>query len=189
MLIIIFQLPVLAFVINLIYELLHSVLYTTCIEMPVKKYIPLMFKASSVDAVWITIFYLITYFIFKNESPLTNNYQLGLFFAISITWAYIWEIYSLGLLQDKPSTAIFIFCLRLYKNFSTYATHMFQNFSFASPKIWKFRYENYPIKDLSKKRWEYSKNMPLIAGAGVTPLVQLFLTGVVSFYIAFNFLK
>ena len=136
MLIIIFQLPVLAFVINLIYELLHSVLYTTCIEMPVKKYIPLMFKASSVDAVWITIFYLITYFIFKNENPLTNNYQLGLFFAISITWAYIWEIYS-----------------------------------------------------IKNKRWEYSKNMPKIAGAGVTPLVQLFLTGVVSFYIAFNFLK
>ncbi len=102
--------------------------------MPIKKYVPLMFKAASVDAVWIAGLYLITYLIFKNENPLVNNYQLGLFFIMSIAWAYFWEIYS-----------------------------------------------------TKNKRWEYSKKMPLVFGAGLTPLIQLFLTGTLSFYIAFNF--
>ncbi|MBM3206319.1 MAG: hypothetical protein FJZ43_01730 [Candidatus Staskawiczbacteria bacterium] len=132
MILIIIKLFLLAFAINLIYELLHSVLYKTCIEMTVKKYVPLIFKASIVDAVWITIFYVITFFIFKNENPLKNYYQLGLFFSISIVWAYFWEIYS-----------------------------------------------------TKHKRWEYSNQMPIFLKAGVTPLIQLYITGIIAFFIIF----
>lgn len=132
MFVIIVKIIVISFFTNLLYELFHSVLYTTCLEMPVKKYVRLIFKASSVDAILIAGFYLITYVIFKNENPLMNNYQLGLFFIMSIAWAYLWEIYS-----------------------------------------------------IKHKRWEYSKNMPIVMGVGLTPLVQLFLTGILAFYITF----
>lgn len=128
------QLFFIAFFLNLLYELLHSVLYTTCLQMPLKRYVLLILKASTVDAVWITSFYLITFAIFKNENPLNNPYQLALFAGLSICWAYGWEAYS-----------------------------------------------------LKNKRWEYSKTMPLIGGVGITPLVQLFLTGLSALYLAFNF--
>ena len=186
MILIIIKLIIVAFFANLLYELVHSALYKTCLEMPVKKYVPLILRASGVDSVWITGFYLITYFIFKNLNPLTNYYQLLVFFIISISFAYFWEIYSTGRLPNNHFTAIFIFCLRLCKNFSTYVKHMFQNFFFASPKIWKFRYKHYSADDLVKnKRWEYSKNMPLVLGVGFTALIELFLTGILSFYITF----
>lgn len=125
-----------AFSINLIYEILHSLLYKTCLEMSIKKYVPLIIKASLVDAVWITGFYFITYAIFKNENPLTNYLQTLLFLAISISFAYGWEIYS-----------------------------------------------------IKNNRWKYSKAMPLVLGAGLTPLVQLFLTGITSFWLVFHFLQ
>jgi len=132
-LIIAIQIFFVAFFINLLYELLHSVLYTTCLQMSIKEYIPLVLKASTVDGLWISSFYLITYFIFKNTNPLNSYYQIILFFIISILWDYFWEIYS-----------------------------------------------------TANKRWEYSENMPLVAGVGLTPLIQLFLTGILSFYIIFN---
>ena len=71
MILIIFELFLVAFFINLLYELLHSVLYKTCLEMPVKKYVPLMLKASSVDAMWITGFYLVMYLILTTKTSLT----------------------------------------------------------------------------------------------------------------------
>lgn len=95
-----------------------------------------MLKASSIDAIWITGFYLITYFIFKTVNPLNNYLQLIVFFVITISFAYFWEIYS-----------------------------------------------------LKNKRWEYADSMPTVARVGLTPLIQLFITGVLSFYIVFNIFK
>lgn len=43
------------------------------------------------------------------------------------------------------------------------------------------------IYSLKKGKWEYSPRMPLIFGAGVTPLVQLPLTGLLSIYFTFYF--
>ena len=47
---------------------------------------------------------------------------------------------------------------------------------------WAYFWEIYSLKN---KRWEYVSAMPVIAGAGLTPLVQLFLTGITMFAIVF----
>jgi len=39
------------------------------------------------------------------------------------------------------------------------------------------------LHSIKKGKWEYSKNMPVVFGVGVTPLFQLFLTGMVVLYI------
>ena len=38
------------------------------------------------------------------------------------------------------------------------------------------------VYSLKKKKWECSKNMPLVLGVGVTPLIQLAVTGLASLY-------
>lgn len=44
------------------------------------------------------------------------------------------------------------------------------------------------IYSLKKKKWEYSEKMPIIFGVGITPLIQLMLTGLLSIYIMSHFL-
>lgn len=73
-----------AFFINLLYELLHSPLYKTCLDMPLQKYVPLILRASFFDGIWIVAIYLIT------------GGQIILFSVISILFAYFWELYSVG---------------------------------------------------------------------------------------------
>lgn len=118
-----------AFFLNLLYELLHSVLYTTCLEAPLKKYIRLMLKAAIFDGLAITIIYLVAFFIFP------KYYQLSAFLIISLIFALAWEIYS-----------------------------------------------------LKKGKWEYAQDMPIILGVGITPLLQLALTGLTAIYIVTTFL-
>ena len=116
-----------AFFLNLLYELLHRLLYTTCIEASLKKYIYLILKAAIFDGVIITILYAISYWIFP-------TYHIVIFVLLSLLFAYVWEIYS-----------------------------------------------------LKKGKWEYSKNMPKICSIGLTPLLQLAITGVVAIYICSYF--
>ena len=120
---------IVSFFLNLLYELIHSLLYKTCINAPLPKYVYLMLKGGIFDGFAISITYFITYIIFKNISPLESYLQLSLFVVISVISAYAWEIYS-----------------------------------------------------VSNKRWEYSKKMPVILGAGLTPLFQLAITGLLAFY-------
>jgi ABC-type multidrug transport system permease subunit len=127
------RLFLIAFSLNLVYELCHSVLYKTCLEAPLKRYVFLILKAAIVDGLWISTFYLITYYIFGYVNPFNNYLQLLAFLVISVLFAYAWELYS-----------------------------------------------------VKNRRWEYAKTMPLILGAGITPLVQLVTTGVVTFYLLFN---
>lgn len=124
-----------AFFINLLYELLHSVLYKTCLKAPLPKYIYLILKAAVFDGFSITIIYYTVYLLFKNQNPFYNYLQLVVFLSFNLIFAYVWEIYS-----------------------------------------------------LKKKKWEYSDKMPLILGVGITPFIQLALTGVVSIYFIFYFL-
>ena len=83
-----------AFFINLLYELLHSPLYETCRKMPLKKYVPLILRASFSDGVWIATIHLITYLIFGSKNIFSNYLQLLLFSIVSILFAYFWELYS-----------------------------------------------------------------------------------------------
>jgi len=117
-----------SFLLNLVWEVLHSQLYTTCLEIPFKKYPRLIITASLKDGIWISIFYLITYLIFQNAEILTNPYQLTLFIVLCLTFSFIDEKVSINL-----------------------------------------------------KRWEYSKQMPTIFGIGITPLLELAITGILTF--------
>jgi len=116
-----------AFFLNLLYEVLHSGLYTTCLEASFKKYQYLMLKASLFDGLAISLIYFIA-------SLISQKYEIIIFILISLVFAYSWEIYS-----------------------------------------------------LKKKKWEYANTMPKIFGAGITPTIQLALTGVISIYIVMNF--
>jgi len=114
-----------AFFLNLLYEILHSLLYLTCLEAPSKKYVYLIIKGAIFDGFSITIIYLISLF-----PP--NNLQILVFLSISLIFAYAWEVYS-----------------------------------------------------LKKKKWEYSEKMPKVFGVGLTPLIQLALTGIISVYLSY----
>lgn len=124
-----------AFFVNLLYEILHSVLYKTCLSASLKKYVFLILKAAAFDGFVISAMYFAVYLIFQNQNIFFNFYQLFVFLLISLVFAYGWEIYS-----------------------------------------------------LKKGKWEYSPRMPLIFGAGVTPLVQLPIAGLLSVYFAIYFL-
>ena len=114
-----------AFFLNLLYELIHSLLYKTCIEAPLKTYVYLMLKASLFDGVVISLLYFLSSFFL---------YQLVVFSLFALVFAYVWEIYS-----------------------------------------------------LKAGKWEYANTMPKIWGVGITPLVQLVLTGIISVCIVLAF--
>jgi len=133
MILIIIKLFLVAFFINLLYEMLHSLLYKTCYEAGLKKYVYLMIKGASFDGFWISFIYLITYFAFNSINIFSNYYQLSLFLIISLLFAYIWEIYA-----------------------------------------------------VKNKRWEYADKMPIALGVGLTPLIQLAITGLISTYFTLN---
>lgn len=132
MIIIVIKIFILAFLINLFWEVCHSLLYQTCLKSPLKNYVKLILKASLKDAFFITSFYLMTVLIFKNFYVLNNNFQLAAFMVICLLFSYADEIIS-----------------------------------------------------LHYKRWEYSKEMPKIFGAGLTPLFELAVTGLVVLLISF----
>src|SRR3989344_8294339 len=108
--------------VNLLYELLHSALYKTCLEASFEKYWKLMIKACLFDGLAITLIYYFSRAIFQ-------NFYLISFSVISLVFAYGWEVYS-----------------------------------------------------VKKGKWEYSKNMPIVFGVGLTPLIQLLITGIFTFY-------
>ena len=78
-----------ALFINLLYEVSHSVLYKTCHEAKLPKYVYLMLKGAIFDGFSIAIIYFITYSIFANK------FQIITFLISSLMFAYVWEIYSL----------------------------------------------------------------------------------------------
>lgn len=84
-----------AFFLNLLYELAHSLLYKTCLNITLQKYVPLIIKASFYDGAWIALIYLAVYLPFGNKNIIDNYFQIALFFIISILFAYFWELYSI----------------------------------------------------------------------------------------------
>ncbi len=128
----ILQILIISFFLNLLWEVLHSQLYTTCIKASLKKYIPLITLASVKDAFWITLFFIITTITFKNTNILNNPYQLILFITLAIS------------------------------------------FSFFDERI-----------SIKRKRWEYTKQMPVVFGVGITPLLELAVTGTLTFLYVF----
>lgn len=128
MITILFQIFLISFLINLLWEVIHSQLYETCLRLPLKKFIPLIIGASLKDGFWISTFYLISIFILGEINILANPLQLFVFVFLTLLFSYIDEKISIKL-----------------------------------------------------KRWEYSKQMPKILGVGITPLLELAITGILTF--------
>ncbi len=122
---------VISFFINLLYELLHSILYKTCLEAKLQKYVCLILKAAIFDGLSITIIYYLVYLLF---GKFASYLEIIAFLVISLMFAHAWEKYS-----------------------------------------------------LRKKKWEYTAKMPIFLGVGITPLIQLATTGILSLYFIFNF--
>jgi len=83
----------------------------------------------------------------------------GLWITIFYTLTYL-IFDNTEILTNKPQLILFlILCLV---------------FSFIDEKV-----------SIGLKRWEYSKHMPKILGVGLTPLVELAITGVLTFIYVF----
>ncbi len=79
----IIKLFVVAFFLNLLYELIHSLLYKTCHEATLPRYIYLILKAALFDGFVIALIYFAT------------KGNMILFAICSVLFAAFWEIYSL----------------------------------------------------------------------------------------------
>ena len=84
-----------AFFLNLLYELLHSPLYRNCLDMSLQKYVSLIIRASFYDGIWIVAIYLATYLLFNNKNIFNSYFQIVSFSISSILFAYGWELYSI----------------------------------------------------------------------------------------------
>ena len=120
------------FLVNLGWEVPHSLLYTTCHQIPLKKYVPLILNMSAKDGFFIALFYSLTVLLWRNWQILQNSYQLGCFILIALSFAFI---------DERISTA--------------------------------------------KKRWEYAPAMPRVFGVGLTPFLEIAVTGVLTFLLIF----
>ena len=76
-------------------------------------------------------------------------------------------------------TAIYYLSYLIFKNQNIFENYFQLIFFSVISLFFAYFWEIYSIK---AGKWEYSKNMPLIFGVGLTPLLQLFLTGILSIY-------
>lgn len=132
MILILFQIFIISFLINLLWEFVHCQLYETCLNFSTKQLIPRLIKASIGDGFTILLFFLISVLIFRNVKIFKKKYQILFFIIISLVYAFVWEKISLGL-----------------------------------------------------GSWEYASTMPTIFGVGITPLIQLAITGILTFLYVF----
>ena len=131
---------IISFFLNFLWEVWHSQLYTTCLEMEIRKCIRLLTLQSLKDALWISVaFYTITVLMSVSSS------FLGWF--------------------SKPFAPLIIFAFVLL--------------------IFSYVVELHAIKT---SRWEYSSSMPIVLGVGVTPLIELAVTGTLALIIVFGIL-
>jgi hypothetical protein len=121
------KLFVVSFFLNLLWEILHSSLYTTCNKMPLGKLQRLLTFMSLKDAFWITLFYVISTVLFGSLFIFQNPAQLAFFILLALTFSFIDERISLKM-----------------------------------------------------GRWEYAPAMPTFFSIGVTPLLELAVTGTIA---------
>ncbi|MAZ41075.1 hypothetical protein CL654_03075 [bacterium] len=129
---ILFQIFLISFLVNGIWEMNHSVLYTTCYELPLKKTMRLLTIMSLKDGFWISLFYIVSILIFGEVNPFLNLSQLTLFIVLALLFSFVDERVS-----------------------------------------------------IKKGRWAYTNEMPRILGVGLTPFLELAVTGVIAFFVVF----
>lgn len=94
-LIIIFKLFFIAFLVNLVWEVNHSVLYKTCYKTPFSKCMHLISLMSIKDGFYVSLFYGISVLIFKNFYILEKTNQLVFFIILSLAFSFINEYISI----------------------------------------------------------------------------------------------
>lgn len=128
------QLFVLGFLLNMTWEVWHSQLYTTCLQQSWTKNVRLLTIMSLKDALFIVLFYLISFAIVREYMPATIP-------------------------QVAPHVLFVFFALI---------------FSFIDEKI-----------AIARNRWEYSLSMPTLFGVGITPLLEIAVTGLLAWSLLF----
>ncbi len=118
------------FLINMAWEVWHSQLYTTCLKQTWTKNVRLLTIMSLKDALFITLFYGISFLVTKTFFE--SLWVVHLFFVLSAL-----------------------------------------TFSFIDEKI-----------SVARGRWEYAPSMPTLFGVGITPLLEIALTGLLAFLLA-----
>lgn len=96
MIILFVKILLVGFFLNLFWEISHCVLYKTCHELPLKKFVLLILTMSLKDGFWIMLFYGVTVFLFQSIPILDNFWQLATFVGISILFSYVDERVSLA---------------------------------------------------------------------------------------------
>ena len=89
------QIFLVSFFINLLWEINHSVLYTTCLKMKLKPCVRLRTVMSIKDGFWVTLFYVISVFLFDNLNILQNPLQLLLFLMLALFFSFADEKISI----------------------------------------------------------------------------------------------
>jgi len=92
-----FYVMIFAFLLNLAWEVPHSLLYKTTTEMPVKEYVPRILQAAAGDIIMVLIIFLIISLFNKSfqwEINKKNNLLISIISGIIISTAF--ELYSLS---------------------------------------------------------------------------------------------
>ena len=93
---ILLQIFLISFFLNLLWEIIHSQLYETCLKASLKKFIPLIILASIKDAFWISLFFIISVYIFKNINIILNLPQIIFFIFLAFAFSFLDEKISLA---------------------------------------------------------------------------------------------
>lgn len=102
-----FQIFFISFLINLLWENIHSQFYKTCLELQLNKYISLIIWAALKDGFWITLFFIISVLVFWNINILNNSYQILFFVLLSLLFSFVDEKISLKLNRWEYSQNMF----------------------------------------------------------------------------------
>ena len=97
---------------------------------------------------------------------------------------YVYLMLKAAIFDGFSITALYFTTFLIFKSQNPFLNYPQLIAFVATALLFAYGWEAY---SLQKKKWQYADTMPILFGVGVTPLVQLALTGVYSLYIAFYF--
>jgi len=95
-----------AFLINFVWEVWHSELYTTCHKMTYWARIRLLTRMSLKDGFWIAALYFLTFYMFGSQNILENTTQMAVFAALALLVGYVTEYTALKWKRWEYSSAM-----------------------------------------------------------------------------------
>lgn len=148
-----------AFLLNFLWEFLHGAfLYEGIGILPSTSYVPLILYATFVDAVLIVVMWMLTTLIFRD-----------------VSWTIAEDLSPSSNSRRQTGGETNVVCYS-EKRSAPWSFFIFLGFLFAV--LIEIRAVFF------QHRWVYSSLMPTIFGIGLSPLVQLVLTGIISVTLA-----